>query len=88
MSRERVCADIKARHATPYSTTHSQDTLKFYKIKMLLIAPIIQLPPNFTASTTEFMGQIFIDLADPLKLVFGILLAVSALGILISYLRK
>lgn len=50
--------------------------------------PIISLPPNFVASTTQVMGQITTDLHDYIILIVGVLLTMLAITILISALHS
>jgi hypothetical protein len=49
---------------------------------------IITLPANFTASTTQVMGELFTDLGPYILLVIGVILGVVVLEIIIGVLRK
>jgi len=48
---------------------------------------IINLPSNFTASTTQFASILFVDLSSPITLIIGVLLAVVILEVLIQSFR-
>jgi hypothetical protein len=48
---------------------------------------IINIPANFTTSTTAVMYQIFTDLSAPIILIIGVLVATIVVEIIIGALR-
>jgi len=48
---------------------------------------IIELPSDFIATITGFMGQIFVDFAPLISLIVGVLLGVIVLEIIVGIIR-
>lgn len=48
---------------------------------------IIIIPPEFVASTTAIMGELFSDLSPIIILIIGVLLAVVAIEIIVHAIR-
>jgi len=52
------------------------------------MTPLFNFPPNFVASTTEFMGQLISSVSGITTLIIGVLLTAVVLEIIIGILRK
>jgi hypothetical protein len=54
---------------------------------MFMGYPLITLPANFVASTTQVMSQLFTDLSGPIILILGVVIGALVIEIIFSIIR-